>query len=87
MEIGSIVPLFIRTCDLLVRAWFWTVENLDVYVLQGTSFIDGGIRPMFPTARKIVLWHLKPVETILIRTAIYSINDYIRVLDGNTHIR
>lgn len=48
--------MFIGTGDLWARDWLDVVENLAVHVLLGISFIDGCIRGILLSERKVVPW-------------------------------
>lgn len=81
---GGIPPLFIGTGELLLRAWFGTVEGLAVYVLLGTTIVNRFMLVIFPAEQKMVSWHSRPVAIITARTAINSINADVTVLNVNT---
>lgn len=59
VNIESIVPLLNCIEYLHVCASF-VVENLNVEILLETSFINKGVRRIFPTECKTVSWYSKP---------------------------
>lgn len=61
VSVDGIVPLFVHLGDLRVCTWFGVVDNLAVNLLLGTSFIDPCIGEIFPTERKVVPRHSRPV--------------------------
>lgn len=72
-KVEGSVPLFVRTGDIHVLAWFGVVENIEVDELLGTLFIDQCISVTFPTESKVVFWHLRPLEIFSSKMAIYAI--------------
>lgn len=55
-HIGGIIPMFVRIGGLHVRSKFGVFENLTIYVLLSTSFIDHCIWGIFPCERRVVPW-------------------------------
>lgn len=43
--------LFVKIGELRIRVWFGVVENLAIYILLGTLFIDKYIREIFSSER------------------------------------
>lgn len=64
LNIEGIVPLFIRIRNLHIRPWSVIVESLATEQLLGTSFIDGCISLILPSAQEVVPWHLRPATII-----------------------
>lgn len=81
VNVEGVIPMFVRIGDLRVRAWFGVVENLAVDILVGTSFIDRCIRGIFPTERKIVPWHSRPVSILTSSSNISSKFPRVEFLD------
>lgn len=66
---GIVAPL-IRIVDLRVGAWFEIVENMAIYVLLGTWYIDRHKGEIFQTERQIVPSHLRALGSFALKTAI-----------------
>lgn len=50
--------------DLCTRIWFDVALHLTMDILLDTSFIDRFLRGIFPSERKILLWHSQPVAIL-----------------------
>lgn len=82
----GIVVLLICTGDPRNCAWFEIVENLALYVLLDTSFIECYIRALIPNGRKVVPSHSKPTASFLARMAINLININDTVFNRNINL-
>lgn len=71
IDVVCIMLLFARLGDLRMRSTLGTVQILAVAILLRTPSIDRTIGWTFPTVRKLVPWHLRPVAR---NTTITSIN-------------
>lgn len=60
----GVILLHVRIKYLKVRAWIGIVDNLSVSLLLGTYFIDHFLKGIFPSDRKIVPYHSKPVPIL-----------------------
>lgn len=56
--------LFGRSSSICVVVCFEVVSNLGVYMLIGTSFVDGFICDKFPSKGNVVPWHSRTVAII-----------------------
>lgn len=58
------ILLYVRLCDLWVRAWFGIVDNIPLDMLLGTSFIAHLICEIFPSELQDVSLYSHPVAIL-----------------------
>lgn len=85
-SVEGIVPFLVCMCYLRVCTGFEKVENLAVDVVLGTSFTDCCIWRIFPSERKVVLWHTKPLAVISTQKKVNTIASGPKEADVHTTI-
>lgn len=60
----SFIPFHFQIVDLSIRVWFGVVTSVAVDLLLGTSFIHRYVQEKFPSERKLVPWHSRPVDIL-----------------------
>lgn len=85
VDIEGIAPMFIAIGELRVSTWIGIVENPDVHVLLGASFLNRYIRSIFTTERNAGPWHPKQLAIIAMKTAINLVKADNTVFTVNSH--
>lgn len=76
VPIKGLLSLHVCRGDLHTHAWFIIVESLAVYLLLWTANIIWCIRSIFPTERKVVSMHSRPVVILMSLTKVMSLLDW-----------
>lgn len=56
--------LIMKICYSKVQIWFGIVDSLPIVILSGTVFIDRYMQGILHGARRVVPWHLPPIELV-----------------------
>lgn len=64
LPLDRLIHFHLRLGELSTHIWFSVALNLAVDTLLGTSFTYRFIRGIFPSERKVALWHSQPVTII-----------------------
>lgn len=80
IQLDGNIQFFVKIDEPRVRIWFGIAENLEVYSLLGTSFIDRKILEIFSSERNVLPWYIPPVR-ILPRNIYVAVHLYLTEQD------